>query len=71
MIMRGEKQLTLFASRTEDGKVRDDIFVSITIHNVPASLVKEFCQKVVWPSYPGGISDAIPDMMKKALQEQK
>jgi hypothetical protein len=40
MIMRGEKQLTLFASRTEDGKVRDDIFVSITIHNVPADLVR-------------------------------
>jgi hypothetical protein len=34
-------------------------------------LVKEFCQKVVWPNYPGGIRDAIQDMMKKALQEQK
>ena len=52
----------------EDGKFKDDMFVNVTIMNVPSSLLKEFAQKVVNP-YPGGISDAIQDLMRKAVQK--
>jgi hypothetical protein len=43
--------------------------VSITIYDVPESLVREFAQKVVRPMYPEGISDAIKDLMRKAILE--
>jgi hypothetical protein len=58
--MSKDEQVTLF---------QDDA-CNITIYNVPADLVKEFCQKVVWPTYPGGISEAIQDLMRRAVQEQ-
>jgi len=28
-------------------------------------------QTVVWPKYPGGISEALQDLMKKEVQKQK
>jgi hypothetical protein len=34
-------------------------------------LLHEFCEYVVKPRYPGGISEAIMDLMKKAVEEQK
>jgi hypothetical protein len=49
----------------EDGKFKHDIFVNITVVNVPG----EFAQKVVNPFYAGGISDAIQDLMRKAVQK--
>jgi hypothetical protein len=32
-------------------------------------LLHEFCEYVVKPRYPGGISEAIMDLMKKAMEE--
>jgi hypothetical protein len=49
----------------------DDIFVSLTIYDVPDSLLKEFCKKIVQPNYPGGVSDAIKDLIQKAILEQE
>jgi len=46
-----------------------EMSVSITIYNVPESLLREFVQKVVKPRYPGGASDAIKDLMQKAMLE--
>ena len=60
-----DKQLTCYFTD------KNDILVHITIYNVPASLVKEFTQEVVRPSYPRGISDAIQDLMRKAILEQE
>jgi len=34
-------------------------------------LLHEFSEYVVKPLYPGGISPAIKDLMRKAVQEQK
>jgi hypothetical protein len=34
-------------------------------------LLHEFCEYVVKPRYTGGISEAIMDLMKKAVEEQK
>jgi len=46
-------------------------YVNTTIYDIPASLLSEFSDKVVKPCYPGGISQAIKDLMRKAVKEQK
>jgi hypothetical protein len=45
----------------------DDMSVDLTIYNVPASLLREFAQKIISPHYPGGVSDAVKDLMRKAI----
>ncbi len=50
-----------------DKKCDDDMFVELTIYNVPASLLREFAQKIVSPCYPGGVSDAVKDLMRRAI----
>ena len=55
----------------EDGRFKDDSFGNLTIYNVPDSLLREFMRTVVWPKYPGGISEALQDLMRKEVQEQK
>jgi uncharacterized membrane protein len=54
-----------------DGRFKDDVFVNITIVNVPGSLLKEFMRTVVNPSYPGGISEALQDLMRKETERRK
>ena len=54
-----------------DGKFKDDSFGNLTIYNVSDSLLREFMRTVVWPKYPGGISEALQDLMKKEVQKQK
>lgn len=46
-------------------------FVNLTIYDIPEELIKDFMEKVVRPSYPGGISPAIKDLMWKAVQREK
>jgi len=48
-----------------------DLFVQLTIHDIPASLLRDFMLKVVWPTYPGGVSPAIKDLMLKAVEEKQ
>jgi hypothetical protein len=45
--------------------------VDLTIIGVSEELLHEFSEYVVKPLYPGGISEAILDLMKKAVEEQK
>lgn len=45
--------------------------MNITIYDVSAELMEEFKEKVVKPHYPYGTSQAIRDLMRKAIQEQK
>jgi hypothetical protein len=47
---------------------REDLFVDITLYRVPASLIKEFALKYAY-KYPGGISEAIQDLMRNAVKE--
>ena len=47
---------------------KEEIFVNITLHRVPGDLVREFARSVV-VNYPGGISEAIQDLMRRALKE--
>jgi hypothetical protein len=45
--------------------------VNITIYDVPADLLHEFSERVMKPYYPGGITEALVDLMRKAVQERK
>lgn len=47
----------------------DDLLVDLTFHNVPASLLAEFAEKIVHPYYAGNINAAFQDLMHKALAE--
>ena len=49
----------------------NDLSVHLTIYDVPASLLRDFCKKIVQPNYPGGVSDAIKDLIQKAILEQQ
>jgi hypothetical protein len=48
-----------------------DLLVSLTIYDIPASLLRQFSQNVIKPYYPGGVSDAIKDLMRKAANEKQ
>ena len=48
----------------------DDLVVDLTFHNVPASLLKEFNEKIVKPYYHGNINCAVQDLLHKALAEE-
>ena len=45
---------------------KDDLFVNITLYRVPANLVREFALRIA-VHYPGGIGEAIQDLMKNAI----
>jgi hypothetical protein len=45
--------------------------VDLTIMVIPVELTHAFSEYVVKPFYPGGISAAIMDLMRKAVEEQK
>ena len=63
-----QKKLAVFA----DGKAKEDeLFVHLTIYDVPASLLRKFGEKVVKPFYPDGVSTAIKDLMRKAIIERE
>ncbi|MCJ7763525.1 hypothetical protein MUP38_08760 [Candidatus Bathyarchaeota archaeon] len=51
--------------------VENDLLVDLTFHNVPASLLKEFALQVVRPYYSGSLSEALRDLMQKAVTEQE
>lgn len=57
-------------SQLESEPLIDDLFVSLTIYDVPASLLKTFSQKIIQLHYPRGVSEAIKDLMRKAIMEQ-
>jgi alanine-alpha-ketoisovalerate/valine-pyruvate aminotransferase len=44
--------------------------VDLTFHNVPATLLAEFAEKIIRPYYNGNLNAAIQDLIKKALAEQ-
>lgn len=49
---------------------QDDLLVDLTLHNIPASLLTEFAEKIVQPYYRGNLNAAIQDLIHKALAEQ-
>ncbi len=45
--------------------------VNLQIRNVPLNLLTQFDETVVKKLYPGGRSEAIRDLMRKAIREQQ
>lgn len=66
----GQKRLACF-QEIGDRRYDDDMFVDLTIYDVPAGLLREFGEKVVRSSYPGGVNEAIKDLLRKAIIEQE
>jgi hypothetical protein len=57
--------------KMEDKLLEDDLHVNLTIYSIPASLIKEFVENVARPNYPGGMSSAIIDLMRKTVGEHR
>jgi metal-responsive CopG/Arc/MetJ family transcriptional regulator len=45
--------------------------MEFTVHNIPNKLIEEFDREVVDKLYPGGRSEAIRDLMRKAINKAK
>jgi hypothetical protein len=50
--------------------VKNDLHVDLTFHNVSATLLTEFAQKIVHPYYRGNLNAAIQDLIQKSLFEE-
>jgi len=48
----------------------EDLLVDLTFHNISASLLTEFAEKIVKPYYNGNLNVAIQDLISKVLSEQ-
>ena len=64
----GQKRLALFRE-IQNKRLDSDMFVDLTIYDVPASLLGEFGEKIIRSSYPSGVSEAIKDLLRKAILE--
>jgi len=49
---------------------KDELLLDLTLHNLPASMLSEFTQKIVKTYYRGSLNAAIQDLMQKALAEE-
>lgn len=58
-----KKKVTVLASEV-------GFSVDLTLHDISASLLTEFAEKIVRPYYSGNTSDAIKDLMQKAIEEE-
>jgi len=47
----------------------DDLSVDLTLHDFSATLLTEFAESIVRPYFKGNISDAIKDLIQKAVRE--
>jgi hypothetical protein len=48
----------------------NDLIVDLTFHNLPASLLSEFTEKIVRPYFNGNLNAALQDLLHKAIAEQ-
>ena len=66
------RQKTLVHFQNGEFKIlENEMFIHLTIYDIPTSLLKDFMERVVRPCYPDGISPAIKDLMWKAVQKRK
>jgi hypothetical protein len=49
----------------------NDLLVDLTLHDFSAVLLAEFAEKIVRPYYSSNMSDAVKDLMQKAIGEEK
>jgi hypothetical protein len=51
--------------------MENDLFVDVTFHRIPASLLTDFAERIVRPYFGGNMNAAIQDLIHKALSEQE
>jgi hypothetical protein len=56
--------------KTQVLELENDLLVDMTFHNVSASLLAEFAEKIVSPYYSGNMNAAIQDLLHKTIAEQ-
>ena len=47
-----------------------DLLVSLTFHNLPAELLKEFALKIVKPHFKGNMNQAVISLIEKAVADE-
>jgi hypothetical protein len=67
-MMKNQKAILNYLQNESVELPKDDLFVTITLYRVPASLVREFALRVA-VHYPDGIGEAIQDLMRNAIRE--
>ncbi|HUK84525.1 MAG TPA: hypothetical protein VLU95_01545 [Candidatus Acidoferrum sp.] len=50
--------------------IEEELSLDLTLHDVPASLITEFAQKIVKLYYNGNFNNAIQDLIRKTISEQ-
>lgn len=48
----------------------DDLSVDLTLHDFSATLLTDFAEKIVRPYYSGNMSNAVKDLIQKAIREE-
>lgn len=48
----------------------DDLLVDLTFHDFSAALLVEFAEKIVRPYYSGNMSNAVKELIQKAIREE-
>jgi hypothetical protein len=48
----------------------EDLLVSLTLHNFPAGMLKEFALRIVKPYFHANLNEAVRCLMEKAVQEE-
>lgn len=67
LMIRQRNIRTILQNESVDLK-KEDIFVDITLYRVPGDLVREFVRGIA-VNYPGGLSEAVQELMRRALKE--
>ncbi len=62
--------VTAMKKKTVVLATEENLALDLTIHDVSASLITEFAEKIVRPYYGGNLNVAIQDLIVKALSEQ-
>jgi alanine-alpha-ketoisovalerate/valine-pyruvate aminotransferase len=62
--LRMKKKIAVLATE-------DDLSVDLTLHDFSATLLAEFAEKIVRPYYSGNMSEAVKNLMQKAIGEEK
>ena len=51
--------------------IEDNLSVDLTLHDFSAILLAEFAEIIVKPYYSGNMSDAVKDLIQKAIREEE
>ncbi len=71
MEQKADQQKRLSCFQDMDSGGCDDMFVDLTIYDVPVSLLREFGENIVRSHYPSGVNEAIKDLLRKAILEEQ